>query len=871
MLCFTGTLLAGHIAGGEMFYKYLGPGSAANTNRYQITLRLFRQCNPPLVNGQQLAQLPSSALIAIYAAGSSNVFSSDAVNLDGAITSITLLTPYPCIKNYDPVCYQVATYTFQKDLPVNAGGYTAAFQTCCRSNSLVNIQRFSLGNGSSGEGATYACDIPGTDVVGTTPNSSAVFAIKDTVLVCQGKNIQLDFSATDPDNDSLSYTLCAAYDRGDATGADNHVPSVPPYNNVTYLAGFSGSTPLGANITIDPVTGIIHGRAPASGGYVVNVCVTEWRQGKAISVHRKDFMVSVQDCDLAAAELPSSYINCSDSTLHFSNESTSSQIHSYYWDFGVNETETDTSTQPTPSYTYADTGTYTIKLVINRGEQCTDSATTQVKVYPGFNPDFNVKGSCLINPYQFTDATTTRYGTVNGWSWNFGDDATQADTSHLQNPGYRYSSAGQKTVQLIVTSTKGCIDTVSKQVQVSEKLLIDLPFRDTLICSIDSLRLHATGEGTFSWTPVSNVLYANTPDPLVFPKDTTVYYVTESNNGCTNTDSVVVNVLDSISVKLPADTSICRTDSALLQPISDGLQYLWSPATGMNDPTLKTPTVQPLNDVMYNVTARLGNCVAQGSIRVKVVPYPQADAEQASTICYGSTVPLRGSIVGSSFTWSPSSSLEHSNTLTPIAGPTKTTTYTLSVYDTLGCPKPGTDTVTVTVIPRVQAFAGNDTSVVVNQPLQLNATGATYYTWSPGTALSNPNIANPVAVFDGSFDSIRYTVRVSTVEGCYSDAQILVKIFRPYPEIYVPSAFSPNSDGKNDVLRPIPVGVQKLLYFRVYNRWGQLLYSTSEINKGWDGTYNGQPQPPGTYVYTVAGIDYKNANIVRKGTSVLIR
>lgn len=871
-LCISGTVLAGHIAGGEMYYKYIGPGSTANTNSYQITLRLFRQCNPPTDNGQRLAELPTQVEIAVFDAVTGQMLDATLVaSTTPSPAILSLLQPLPCITSYDPVCYQVATYSFQKDLPVNAGGYTASFQTCCRSNSLVNIRRFAIGNGSSGEGATYACDIPGTDVIGVKPNSSAVFALKDTVLVCQYKNIRLDFSATDPDNDSLSYSLCSAYDRGTATGADNHIPSNPPYNSVTYQPGFSGSTPLGPNITIDPVTGIIQGKAPVNGGYVVNVCVTEWRQGKAISVHRKDFMVSVQNCDFAAAELPSTYINCSDFSFGFANESASSQIHSYYWDFGVAGSTTDTSSKPTPTFTYTDTGSYTIKLVVNRGEQCSDSATTQVKVYPGFNPDFKATGSCLINPYHFTDETTSKYGLVNGWSWNFGETTTLADTSHLQNPNYKYSVADSVNVQLIVTNTKGCIDTVSHVVQVSEKLLIDLPFRDTLICSIDTLQLKASGEGTFTWSPVSTMLYSNTPDPYVFPKDTTTYYVTESNNGCVNTDSVRVNVLDSITVKLPADTTICRTDSLQLHPVSDGLQYLWSPATAMNDPTLKQPTATPLSNILYQVVAHLGKCVAQGSTLVKVVPYPQAKALPDASICFGATISLNGTIDGSSFKWSPVNSLEQSNTLTPIAGPTQTTAYVLYSYDTLGCPKPGTDTAFITVIPPVQAWAGNDTAVVINQPLQFNASGGVFYTWTPATDLSNPSIANPIGVYDGSLDSIIYKVRVSTIEGCYSDAQVKVKIFRPYPEIYVPSGFTPNNDGKNDVLRPIPVGVQKLLFFRVYNRWGQLLFSTSEINKGWDGTFEGQPQPAATYVYTVQGIDYKNSVITRKGTSVLIR
>ncbi|MFT2628439.1 PKD domain-containing protein, partial [Escherichia coli] len=89
---------------------------------------------------------------------------------------------------------------------------------------------------------------------------------------------------------------------------------------------------------------------------------------------------------------------------------------------------TDTSTSPTPTYTYKDTGTYTMKLLVTNTGGCRDSATAQVKIYPGFVPGFTVTGSCYFNNYQFKDATTTKHGVVNSWKWNFGDTSNLAET-----------------------------------------------------------------------------------------------------------------------------------------------------------------------------------------------------------------------------------------------------------------------------------------------------------------------------------------------------------------------------------------------------------------------------------------------------------
>ena len=197
--------------------------------------------------------------------------------------------------------------------------------------------------------------------------------------------------------------------------------------------------------------------------------------------------------------------------------------------FWLNGTDTDTSTGTTPVFTFPDTGIYTVKLVVNRGELCTDSATTQMNVYPGFFPGFSAEGSCVLNPVQFTDTTKTRYGMISSWRWNFGDGTTNSDSSIIQNPSWKYSDTGIKNVHFIVSNSKGCLDSVAQAVHLMDKPPIIFPFRDTLICSIDTLQLHALGFGNFTWSPAGNMINPDTPDPLVYPKTTTCYTATLNN------------------------------------------------------------------------------------------------------------------------------------------------------------------------------------------------------------------------------------------------------------------------------------------------------------------------------------------------------
>ncbi|MEP7318976.1 MAG: PKD domain-containing protein, partial [Panacibacter sp.] len=644
-----------------------------------------------------------------------------------------------------------------------------------------------------------------------------------------------------------------------------------------YLLPYSGYSPLGSQVRIDAVTGLISGKAPAiPGKYSVNVCVSEFRHDTLLNIHRKDFILKIGDCSFAAAELKPSYLTCDGFNLSFQNNNNSPEINSYYWEFGDPNSITDTSTQPTPTYNYPDSGTYFVKLVINRGEKCSDSTISKALVYPGFIPDFDINGSCSLNPYQFIDRTTTKYGIVDSWRWNFGDVATTADTSHLQNPLYQYPSPQSANVQLIVTNSKGCTDTLIKSVDIPDKPILTLPFRDTLICNIDSLQLQSYSDSgnttaTFSWLPALNIINANAANPVVFPKSTTIYSVTVNNKGCINTDSVTVNVIADVQVNIGNDTTICQTDSIQLHPVTNALYFNWAGTGTLSDSTVLDPFIQPLQPALYQLTASVGKCVATDEININVVPYPQANARADTSICFGKTTVLNASIVAQQFTWSPVSSLINENTLTPTAGPQSTTEYILSVTDVQGCPKPFKDTVVVNVVPRILAFAGRDTTIVASQALQLNATGGDLYSWSPSTGMDNPNIANPIVILSSEFDSITYKVKVSNIAGCAQYDDLKVTVFKTKPDIFIPTAFTPNADMRNDILTPKAVGIKQFNFFRVFNRWGLMLYSTTQQGQGWDGTYAGTPQASGTYVFVAQAIDYTGKLITKKGTVVLIR
>ncbi len=193
--------------------------------------------------------------------------------------------------------------------------------------------------------------------------------------------------------------------------------------------------------------------------------------------------------------------------------------------------------------------------------------------------------------------------------------------------------------------------------------------------------------------------------------------------------------------------------------------------------------------------------------------------------------------------------------------------YMISVYglSDAGCPS---DTMLKPItIYGTNAFAGRDTVVSVGQPLQLQGSGGDSYWWSPSFGLSNPTISNPVATL---LQDVTYVLTANSPANCPTSDTIHIKVYKG-PDLYVPTAFTPNADGKNDVFRFVAAGMQAVHYFKVFNRYGQQLFSSASPSRGWDGNFKGLPQPTGTYVWMIEAVDYLG-NLVRKqGFTVLIR
>ena len=561
ILAFPKYSKASHIVGGEMTYKCLGPGTSGNL-RYEITLDIYQDC----LNGSpQAIQEDDPAYFTVYTGQNTLVYYDD-----DARSSTTIKVPANfsnnCINNPPVTCLQKTTFKRVYNLPVNSSGYYVVYQRCCRNDDINNLR-------NPGEvGATYYCVIPPAS--GSDCNNSAVFRNYPPQIICINNPLVYDHSATDPDGDSLSYELCETYAGGSIDSVKPLIASPRPFPNVVYNNPYSVQNPMQGNpmIQVDADSGLLTGTPNQLGRFVVTVCCNEWRNGVMINTVKPEFQFVVTNCSKAVvANIPqysdefNTYIvNCKDFTVKFDN--ISSGGFNYHWDFGVEGAIDDTSSEFSPTYTYPDTGTYVVKLVVNKGSTCPDSIERYVKVYPKFSSNYYFGGKlCPNTPLQFTDSSAGSMFGPNAWSWDFGDGFTSTERDPLHN----YLIGGDYYVKLISKNDKGCSDTSRRKVSIEK--FVPFAGNDTIIVKGVSMQFNALGGGEYTWTPGTNLSSTNVGNPIgTYPDVGTFSYnvhIKSPFNQCEGDDSINVRVVQQAAIHVPSGFT----------PNGDGLNDLLRP------------------------------------------------------------------------------------------------------------------------------------------------------------------------------------------------------------------------------------------------------------------------------------------------------
>ena len=398
----------------------------------------------------------------------------------------------------------------------------------------------------------------------------------------------------------------------------------------------------------------------------------------------------------------------------------------------------------------------------------------------------------------------------------------------------------------------------------------------TSVCPGLPLQLQASGSLTYSWSPVTGLDNPNAANPnFVLPatqqSNTIAYTVTgTSARGCTATASATVTRLPHL-IQLGASTVPVCKGGWLRFYSSGGNSYSWSPADLLDDPTSETPVATVQATTKFYLTIKDVNlCTENDSLVVNVRPEPIYKTPPDRTICAGFDVKLASANgPGYVYAWTPSDGLDDVSSPTPDARPLTTTTYLLHISDSSCANYDSSFNVAVEVRPSpvITAEKTGDIDCAIHTS-RLHANGGLSYVWSPTQGLNDPFSSSPIASVD---TSTVYVVRGIGSNGCYAYDTLTLNVTATGANTFiVPNAFSPNGDGHNDCFGVTRWGDVQLHELAVYNRFGLKVFETRNPSECWDGTFHGQPQETGAYVFVIRAHTFCG-EVTRTGTLMLVR
>lgn len=359
------------------------------------------------------------------------------------------------------------------------------------------------------------------------------------------------------------------------------------------------------------------------------------------------------------------------------------------------------------------------------------------------------------------------------------------------------------------------------------------------------------------------------------PSGTLIAVEVNPYNGYGCRDTLYARLVDTLTLTANAgpDRISCNNSPVLIgENRKQGVFYSWSPATDLSDPQISNPRANPSVTTPYEVTVRSagGGCINKDTVLVTASVIDsslQVIGKSFYCITSGDSAVLHVQPTDSIQWFLNNSAITGANQPRYRVG--QSGTYYAQLFTDFGCTLNTRQEQVVIEVPR-PGIVYPVQYAVMNFPVQLQARDfGVSYQWRPSLYLDQTAISNPIFNAPVIGDQV-YTVAITTLAGCLTVDTQLVNTIKEV-KIYVPNAFTPNNDGRNDYLRPIMLGVKELKYFRIYNRWGQLVYDMRNSERGWDGNINGLQQGSSVYVWMVEILGLDNRRHFQKGTVTLIR
>jgi len=570
---------------------------------------------------------------------------------------------------------------------------------------------------NAGGASTYTWS-PGTGLSGTTGASVTANPTVTTTYTVTGTSV----------------AGCTA--TATSTVTVNPVPTVT-VNNATYCTGGSATLNAGgaSTYTWSPGTGL---SATTGASVTANPTVTT---NYTVTGTSAAGCVNTATTSVTVVTNPTITVNTATFCIGASATLTANGAVTYTWSPGTGLSSTtgaSVTANPTVTTTYTISGS---------AGTCTAVATTTVTVNPLPIVTVNSGTICIGN------STTLNAGGASTYTWSPGTGlSSTTGASVTANPTVttNYTVTG--------TSAAGCVNTATTVVTVNP--LPTLTVNNATYCTGGSAVLTAGGASTYSWSPGTGLSSTTGASVTANPTVTTNYTVTGTDaNGCVNTNTTSITVVTNPTITVNTAT-FCIGASATLTA-NGAVTYTWSPGTGLSSTSGTSVTANPTVTTTYTISGSAGTCTAVATTTVTVNPLPIVTVN-SGTICVGQQTATLTAGGASTYSWSPATGLSSSTGTSVNATPTTTTSYTVTGTDANGCVNTATTAVTVNPLPTLTLNSG---FICNGSTATLTATGASTYSWSPGTGLSSTSGSS---VTGNPASTTQYTVTGTDANGCFS-------------------------------------------------------------------------------------------------------
>ncbi len=501
-------------------------------------------------------------------------------------------------------------------------------------------------------------------------------------------------------------------------------------------------------------------------------------------------------------------------------------------------------------------------LVVTDTDACTTTSTITVTVSPLPVVDLGPDTAICTGSYPLLQSLYT-YPAGATYLWSTGGTT----------PSIIAPAVGTYWLQVTVVGCPGA-DTIQVK-----NLFDSLHFTqtDTALCKGQQLQVNASGTPgmTYQWTPTAGISSSTTASTMILADTSATYTLTASISTCPDiVRSFHLDIQPYPQVALEAGNRfVCFYDTLHLEPtVTPGwythYSYSWSPGINLDDSTVPNAvfTAGDSEQIVLTVTTPHG-CKGEDSVWIYVHPSGFDNLNTTIRVCPHDSAQLLpvSKYPGTTYRWHPGLYLSDSTSAAPWVYPITSQDYVGIAYSQYNC----RDTVHAYVIvsPNAEILIPDSATIYPGESYQIpDQTNCTSFMWFPPSGLSSASVSSPVAMPELS---TKYIVTASNEYGCKITDSILITVSTE-TLLDAPNAFTPGN-GPNNTFKLVKRGIAKLNYFRIYNRWGNKVYESADIDAGWDGTYKGTAQPYDVYVYEVEAVTSTGRTFTKAGNITLIR